>query len=351
MKINKLELQNALAIVKPGLASQDVLEQTTSFAFMGGRVVTYNDELSISHPIKDLDFDGVVKADELYGLLSRLKKEEIDLTIDDQEMSIKCGRVKAGLAIEREIILPIKEEIGTLSKWRKIPNPQDFYKHLSFTLKACSHDMSQIKMTCVSILSNGRMVGSDGFRLAQCIAEEGYGFEKDVDSFLLPASLAVEVLKIDPVEIKVKGAWIHFRNEADTIISTRMVNDTYVPDGAIEEVLQMGKKTAIEFPKTIDAVLDRVGQFAKRDFTFDEIVYANIKKGKITLRADAAQTKSWIEETAKMETDAEIKFALTPSLFQDILKETRICNLAKDLTKAKFISKKSNWEYVIMLRK
>ena len=50
MKINKSELQEALAKVKPGLASKDLIEQATSFAFMDGRVVTYNDEMFPSSP-------------------------------------------------------------------------------------------------------------------------------------------------------------------------------------------------------------------------------------------------------------------------------------------------------------
>ena len=48
MKINKKELQEALERVKPGLASRELIEQSTSFAFMRDRVVTYNDEISIS---------------------------------------------------------------------------------------------------------------------------------------------------------------------------------------------------------------------------------------------------------------------------------------------------------------
>ena len=78
MKIATSKIKEALAIVKPALANKEILEQTTSFAFLNGRVVTYNDEISISHPFES-DFEGAVKAEELYGLLSRTTKEEVSL--------------------------------------------------------------------------------------------------------------------------------------------------------------------------------------------------------------------------------------------------------------------------------
>ena len=168
MKIDRQKLQEALAIVKPGLATKELLEQTTSFAFLGTRVVTYNDELSVSHPVEGLDFRGAIKAEELYGLLSRLNKGEVDVELTKKELLIQCGRVKAGLALEREIELPIEEEIGLIEDWHSIPDQAQFAKHLKFAMQTCSGDMSQQKLTCVCVRKNGLVQGSDGFRLVQC---------------------------------------------------------------------------------------------------------------------------------------------------------------------------------------
>jgi len=54
IKVNRVELKEALERVRPGLASKDIIDQATSFAFLKDRVVTYNDEISISHPVKGL---------------------------------------------------------------------------------------------------------------------------------------------------------------------------------------------------------------------------------------------------------------------------------------------------------
>ena len=92
MKINKAELQNALEKVKPGLAGKELIEQSTSFSFVNNRVVTYNDEISISHPVKGLEIKGAVKAQALYSFLGKVKKEEIDVEYEDNQIIIKTGR-------------------------------------------------------------------------------------------------------------------------------------------------------------------------------------------------------------------------------------------------------------------
>ena len=91
MIINKTNLQTALEIVKPGLASKELIDQSTSFAFMGDRVVTYNDDISVSHPIEGLNITGAVKADKLYALLNKLKQEEIEVEICGGEILLKSG--------------------------------------------------------------------------------------------------------------------------------------------------------------------------------------------------------------------------------------------------------------------
>jgi len=92
MKIKKAELQKALELVKPGLAGKELIEQSTSFAFMGNRVVTYNDEISMSVPlVEGFNLTGAVKAEELYKLLTKLKGDEITLELTENEIQITCG--------------------------------------------------------------------------------------------------------------------------------------------------------------------------------------------------------------------------------------------------------------------
>lgn len=346
MKIDRQKLQEALAIVKPGLATKELLEQTTSFAFLGTRVVTYNDELSVSHPVEGLDFRGAIKAEELYGLLSRLNKGEVDVELTKKELLIQCGRVKAGLALEREIELPIEEEIGLIEDWHSIPDQAQFAKHLKFAMQTCSGDMSQQKLTCVCVRKNGLVQGSDGFRLVQC-----KGKKMPVEDFLVSATLVSDIIKIKPQEISISSHWVHFKNAEGTIMSCRTMSIKYLDQSSIDVVLDTNVRYTITFPSKVEDMLERVRQIAKKDFAFDEAVFVSIEGGKIVMRAESEDTKSWVEEKASIVTDVDVSFRITPMLFDDILKETRICTLAEDMRGAKFTAEDGNWEYYIMLRK
>ncbi len=345
MKINKGQLQEALAIVKPGLAIKELLEQSTSFAFLGNRVATYNDEISISHPVKGLDFRGAIKAEELYGLLSKLNEEEIRIKFKKNELLLSCGKVEAGLKLEEEIILPVEDEIGKIKKWKKISNPVQLIKHMEFAMRTCSNDMSQVKLTCICIRKNGLIQGSDGFRLVQCKGEE-----MSVPDFLISATLVSNIATIMPVEISSNETWVHFRNKEKTIISCRMVNVEYVEQKVINRILKMSSSSAIEFPEKIEHMVDRLKTFAKRDYIFDEQIQVTMIDGQMTMKAEADITKSWVKERAKVNFKGEISFAVTPAVFSDILKETKSCILSDDKCKAKFVAKDGSWEYMIMLR-
>lgn len=342
--MDKNKLQEALAIVKPGLSNKEILEQTTSFAFLKGRVVTYNDEISISHPVEGIDFEGAIKAEELYGLLIKLNRDEIDLEKDDDQIKIKCGRVKAGLRLETEINLPLRK---LPKKWEELKNPEQFKTFVGMALRACSTDMSQPSMTCVNIKSDGAIIGSDGFRLIRC---QGHG--SPVKDFLIPATSSIELLKIDPTHIQLEKNWIHFKNNQGTVFSCRRVNDKYVGQEKIDEILKVKGKETIQFPKKIEEMLDRAKHFAKRGFSFDEIIEVVIKDGGLLIKATSDETKSWITEDAKIKTKDAISFMITPTLFEDILKMTRTCVLDKGGQKVKFTMEDKDdgdYEYLIML--
>ena len=121
MKINKAELQRALEKVKPGLANRELVEQSTSFAFVRDRVITYNDEISISHPVTGLEVCGAVKAQALYEFLNKIRREEIDVEWEENQVVIRAGRAKARL-VRQEVSYPWKKwgKSGSGRSYRKI---------------------------------------------------------------------------------------------------------------------------------------------------------------------------------------------------------------------------------------
>lgn len=335
MIINKKQLQEALEIVKPGLANKEVIEQSTSFAFIKGRVVTYNDEISLSHPVPGLELTGAILAENLYKFLSKVKKDDIDVSIEQNEIRMTAGRSLVGLTLQHEIKLPLDEGLQKKGKWK--PIPEKLIEAIKFTMGVCSRDMSQPVLTCVHINKEGIVEASDGYRVAQY----QIGQELPIDTFLIPATSAVELVKLSPTQIAEGNGWVHFQTEEKTIMSCRVADETYPNTGPH----LMVKGASIILPKTLNEALERAMVFSKREHLLDECVQIELVDRQIILRAHSES--GWFEETLNMKySDDPISFSITPYLLQNILKKTQSCILSKN--KLKFAEE--GWCYVTTLR-
>lgn len=335
MKVNKKKLQEALEIVKPGVSNNENIEQATSFAFIKGKVLTYNDSISISHPLEGIEFEGAVVADKLYALLGKIKKDDVDISIEGNELLITSGRSKAGLTLSSEIKLP-QQELG--EKWCSLPD--HFNKHIKFAMSSCGKDMSRPILTCVHITKEGVVESSDGYRLSRC----EIGSKMPVKSFLLPATSANEVSKLNPIMISEGNGWVHFETKEGTVISCRIFDGKY-PD--ISKVILMENELQITLPKTTQEVLDRANVFAKRSSMLEETVTITLEDNKLKMRANADGGEGWFEETINLKYDGKsIVFNITPYLLKGILSETQECSLGSN--KLKFIGE--GWIYLTMLK-
>jgi len=333
--MKKQDLLTALETVKPGLAAKEMIEQSTSFAFMNGRVVTYNDEISLSHPVEDLEIEGAIQADELYKLLNKLKEDEIEVEIKGGELLLKSGKTKAGLTLQQEITLPL-EEIGETGKWKTLP--EGFLNHIRFAMTCCSRDMSRPVLTCVHVSKEGVIEGSDGFRITRCQLEK----EMPIKTFLLPVSAAIQVVRLEPTKIATGDGWIHFQTTEGTVLSCRVFEDDYPDTKKFMEV----EGVEIVLPKTIEDILDRAAIFAKRDHFLDESVTLTIEDKKVLV--ESKSDAGWFKESVRMRyDDSPITFSITPYLLRDILKETSTCVLCED--RLKFEG--AGWEHITTLRR
>jgi DNA polymerase III sliding clamp (beta) subunit (PCNA family) len=333
MKINKQKLQTALDLVKPGLANKEQIEQSTSFAFIDGCVKTFNDEISVSHPIKDLQLEGAVNADEFYKLISKIKKDEIEMDVTENEIHFKSSRTKAGLTLQNEILLPI-ESIGKRGKWMELP--EDFLRYISLAVGACSNAISRPILTCVNIQQDGKIIGADLYKIMICQMET----DMPIDSFLLPAKSVLDVLKLNPVKIAQGDGWIHFQTKEKTEISCRIFEDEY-PDISPYEAIE---GISLSFPKTMQEILERAWVFAKRDVVIEESVIISFAENRMKIRAESET--GWIEDEVNVKyNDDPVEFSITPYLLRDILKETNEFILSDNALKFEG----TGWQYISAL--
>ena len=334
MKLNKQELIKALEIVKPGLANKEMIEQSTSFAFMDGRVVTYNDEISISHPVKHLDITGAVKADKLYGFLNKVKKDEIDFEITESEIELTAGKSRAGLVLQNEIKLPL-EELGGIGKWK--PVPDGLAEAIEFAVFSCSNDMSKPILTCVHVRKElDRTESSNGYRATHRKFEGAL----PVPSFLIPSSSA-RALGSYPITHIARGAgWVHFKTKNDTVFSCRVFADNFPEISHLFEF----DGDEITLPKTIGDILDRAGVFKSQDRFVDDMVEVKLANKKITIRVE--RDSDWFEEEANIRySDIPISFQIQTNFLKEICARTQKCIISEKMLKFKG----DNWEHILAL--
>lgn len=312
--MQKQDLINALEIVRPGLASKEMITQTTSFAFIEGKVVTFNDEISVSHPI-DLGIEGAIKADELYKLLSKMEDDKIELITKGSELLIKAKRAKAGLTIQ-ETELPLNE-VGEIGKWRSLP--KEIMSAIGVAMYTCSKDTSQTKFTAIHVSNKGKVESTDRNRITQCDVPK-----IKMPSFLIPATTARELVKYNVTKVADGNSWMHFKTQDDTVFSCRVFDDTF-PNLNLHLKIE---GPTIKLPTAVSDILERASIFSKRDHFLHESVLIHIENGEMTVRAEG--DSGWFEETARIRYKQDpVSFSVNPAFLKEIASKTPTCIIGK----------------------
>ena len=346
MKISKKELVEALEAVRPGLANRELIEQSTSFAFLDGLVVTYNDEISVSRPVPSLSgITGAVAADELYSLLGRIDRDQITVEAAESELQVRAGRVRAGLPMHAEVKLPL-EEVKGKKEWKDLP--KKFMEALHLVVFSCSVDMSIPLLTCVHI--SGKIVeSSDNIRLAR------YELDKPVtagsDPLLIPGSSVKELVSTSlrsPVKRIARSSdpsgWVHFLTEEGTIFSCRLFEGEYPDPSPFLEV----RGSKITLPSAMRKILNRAEVFTRVLKTqlhpLDKNVEIELRPRRFIIRAQS--DLGWFEESAPTKYEGSpVAFSINPSFLRQMCKTMTTSTLGKDRMKFEGDS----WEHVIAL--
>lgn len=337
MKVKKSEFIAVLQAVKPGIVTNDKgqLEQGASFVFLKKQIITYNEEISIRTHF-DIGVEGAVKAEELFNILGKLKKDDLTIKQTEKELIIISGGTKVGLLLSTEIKLPI---IQIPKTWQDLPD--DFCEHVENAIPVTSSDFSRPILTCVHVGEDGIVEGSDSYRLYHGKCSDKIGVD-----FLIQNNAAQEMVKIQPTSFELTDEFVHFKTAENVIISIRLFADDKYPN--TDRIIAMNSNMEeIEFPKTMSKIIDKSFVFAKRDHWVEEEVEISVAENVLTLHAK--NDYGWLRERVKVRYDGELSFLISPKLLQSIIDETNFAKI--DLSAFRLIFQGKNWVYVAMLKK
>lgn len=315
MRIKRQELLAALAAVQPGLANKEIIEQTQSFIFLDGQVITYNDVVSVRHPL-DLGFNGAVKADELYKLLRRHKSAEVDISKGENMVVVRTKTSQAEIVMDTEIRAPIEEVQVPLpedEEWGELPT--NFKDALRFCSTTVSVDMTKQLLTCIHF--RGKVAEStDGFRITQ------YKLETGIEAaFLVPGSAIKHILNYTLEGVIVRNGWLHLLTDKGAVFSCRTYADDY-PD--LNRFLDV-QGDQFTLPEGMDEVVERAVIFTSaEEFEADQYITIAVQSGKMTISGKGSHGR--FREKIKSDYKGDgFQFDIHPGFLKEAYTMLRTC--------------------------
>ena len=315
MRVGREELLRVLESASMGLASREILEQSTCLVFtQDGRVVSFNDEVSASRQSPLNGVAGAVKAKPLLELLSKLSEDELDVDQVGGELQVKGKRRKAGIRMEAEVMLPI-ETVDVPEVWRDLPTT--FGEAVSIVHSCASAEESQFVLTCVHIHPEW-MEACDKFQIARYPMETGVQ-----ESVLVRASSLKKILGLDMTEVSETGSWIHFRNPAGLVVSCRRYLDEY---SQLDKFLSKEGTTPFSLPGGLEEALEKAQIFSAENISGNRVL-VDMRSDRIVFEGQGSS--GWYKEMKKITYTGEpLSFLIAPKLLLEVSKKSNECAVA-----------------------
>lgn len=338
--MKKKILLDALDFVRKGVASKELIEQSTSFVFQKERVYTYNDEVGMSCPIPGFTIEGAVRADEFYQLVSKMPSEEIEFVVEDNTLKMRSGRARAGMVFEEQGKLPFDD---MQFKGMTGNAPKGLINAIKFVAPVISLDITSPLLTCVHVCKD-HAEASDGYRIATMLYKEGETLP--IDDFLVPACAvsAIFPFEDDVIGVAKDEGWVHFKTKNDAILSCRIFNMDKYPD--VEKFFEV-KGGKILLPKEVNEIIQRAAIFCERSAK-DPLAVSTItiKLKKNLMIVQSRSEVGWFKESTVIDyTRKETVFQVHPDLFVFATLVVRACTIGA----SSILFKGRGWKYVIAL--
>ncbi len=332
MKLNREALLQKLQSISPGLSTKDVIEQSSTYVFKDGRIITFNDEVScsIDSPIEDAECS--VPSKPLLSILEKLKNEEVTVEVTDEYFCVKGKNNRTRIRMDMEILLPI-EAVEPPDKWKKLPS--DFCEAVGLVQTCTGDDASDFKMTCVRI-TDKFLEACDNHQMIR------WNTETPIKDCLLKSGSIKHVSRLGMSKASVTDSWVHFKNETGLVLSCRKWTNEDYPD--LSEILKTtGVKSVL--PVGLGEAVERASVFCESDITIGS-VEVKIKGSKLVLKSYGPYGD--YEERTKIKYDGEpMRFRASPKLLAAIASRTKDCIL----TETRLKTETDKWICVVCLAK
>ena len=269
-RINREEFLHKLQSVQPGLSAKDILEQSSSFIFRNGYLVSYNDELACRCKSGlDKAFQGAVKSKSLLSIMEKLPDDELEIETTDTNFSLLGKRRRVDMNLEKEILLPV-DTVETPKDWK--PLHKDFCDAVATVQQCAGKNAADFIFTCVHIHPKW-VEASDDFQYCRWRLKTGIS-----QPTLVRQSSIKHISSLGMQEFAETENWLHFKNSSGLILSCRrFVEEWQFPSA---EALLKTEGTPTQLPKGLAKAADSAQVFSS-EVSEDNQVLVELNEGRV----------------------------------------------------------------------
>lgn len=340
-RVNREELLAVLESVQPGLSVKSELDQSTCFAFVNGRCVTFNGEVACQAKSPLNGVEGAVHAGPLLSVLRKMPEDEIEVKLGSKKskqdqpgedhLFVKGKGRTLGVRMDAEILMPL-DQLETPTKWRKLDD--EFSDALKMVQDCCGGKKADFVIACVHITPD-YLEASDNRQMIRYQIKTGVS-----QSVLIKQTAASHVAMLGASEVSETESWLHFRNSAGVTIACRRFVEEFKDIG--QQFKDMTGQKAV-LPKALAAELDNAEVFTSEDADRN-LVEIKLMPGKVRVRGEGVT--GFYSATKNVEyRGKELTFYLPPSLLRQIVQKHNAIVITDDKIKVKG----GKWRYVTAL--
>ncbi len=326
-RMNRGELLKRLNLVKPGLATKVMMEQTGHFIFRNGCVETFNGEVHCLMPC-ELGFEGAVDSRPLLKMLDLLPKNAIpDTRLGETAKQLTIDSIDSHYEIDiNDIHNPCLGAIKTVDAWQ--PLPDGFWKAIKQVSRCASTEQSRYVLTCIHFHPD-YLEACDQLHGARISFKMGFKEKAVVQADAIRSFVNLELDQYSiatTIENGEECKWLRFKNASGLTCSARLWPDPYpedvsrcftIDESSVKVEFSQAAFKAIE-RATIPASLNPQGCYVR----------IQIQKGRARISSNCdGQT---YQQKIDVKYDGKrLSFMVVPRRFLGLLRHNRCCTVSE----------------------
>lgn len=220
MTITKEKLLNIIKQAQAGVSTTHVFVQgSDTLTFKNGALHTYNDAISVSVPVAEMDIEGTLTAVEFTKYIEKLPaKSELTITATETAWMLTVGdSIEAEFSLLSESVSAhISQMQLNAQTWAALPPA------FLTAIKACLLNGNNTPYNGIAV-DNACMYSTDIIRMSF------YTLSEDMPRFWIDDVAASALLQLEIEQYAVSNAWVHFRGESGIVFSAKRKSEEGFP--------------------------------------------------------------------------------------------------------------------------